>query len=88
MMMHDGKYYLSSRLMPYNEFCRNFYHEYWKKFFDIDLGMTIVRVNELDEQYVLLFSSSRSIVNQVRFAMKQRLGGVMTRYIDLFSIEN
>lgn len=78
----DGTYYLRSELVSYNEFCHLICSENCEKTFDTEIGMTIVRMsrdrNESPEDIVFLFASSRTIANEVLYAIKRGLGGVMT----------
>lgn len=75
-----------SELVDYNTICRLLSSnngKNWHKSFDSDAGLAIAQSKQYlnDEIYSIVFESSRSIANKLRFAMKQGLSGAMTDLI-------
>lgn len=83
-VMNGSKYELS-RKMSYHDFCNVSCSNNCEESFDSEIDLTTVRYrDELSQKNVIIsFGSSRSIANQVRFAMKLGLGGVLTGYVSL-----
>lgn len=74
--VQDGKYRFSDK-MAYGEFCESLSSRKCEKSFDTEIGMTTVKGRDelLHNDFVFSYASSRSVANQVRFAMKRHFGG-------------
>lgn len=77
--MREGKYYFLN-IMSYNDFCHFSCSENCEETFDAETNLVIVRyrVDFSHEDFVFSYARSRTIANQVRFAMKLGFGGIMT----------
>lgn len=76
-ILRDGKYYMSSDHF-YNEFCEWSCLENCEESYNPVCALNVVRYRDelTHEDFVFSFAGSRSIANQVRFAMKRHFGGV------------
>lgn len=81
-IIRDHKYYISDK-MAYNDLCHLSYLKKCAKLFDTEIGLDTVRCfNETSREHsVFFYANSRSIVNQVRFAMKRHFAGILTSAI-------
>lgn len=68
-----------NRFVDYNTICELLSNEDWEKSFDNESGLSIARskMNEKGEELSVVFESSRSIANVMRYAVKREFGGAM-----------
>lgn len=80
------------RTMSYDEVCRtlsNAKNAEWQKFYDDEVGLAIAKDESkswrgiLKSTNVVIYESSRSIANKIRFAVDRKLGGAMAFPIDM-----
>lgn len=80
------------RTMTYEEVCRTLStakNSEWQKFYDDQVGLAIAKDESkswrgiLKSTNVVIYESSRSIANKIRFAVDRKLGGAMAFPIDM-----
>lgn len=81
-----GVYTRENGFMGYNEVCMLLANRTsgWKRLWWDDMSQAVARRKdaEKDETHVVVFDSSRSIANKMKFAMSRELGGAMIWSVD------
>lgn len=79
----QGPYTKENGFMGYNEICASIENDTWTVTWDAKTAQAIARQSVAGEKTrVIVYDTSRSIANKVRFAVRQELGGVMIWSVD------
>lgn len=80
----QGPYTKESGFMGYNEICMAIQNNTWQLSWDTRSAQAIAQQKDLEKigTKVIVFDTSRSIANKVRFVVRQELGGLMVWSVD------